>query len=304
MPRFGIAVGLGNGQPLASLAAGLRRVADAGFTHAEISGKSLGVVMNGTLNPDRLAALQAALADIPLSYTLHGTEVASSRGGNLMDVTTPSQRLTVEADLGLAQAIGASVVVYHSGTLRDPGGDGRAVAAGMEAERRALSELGDLAGRAGITIAVENRDPVGRYIVRQAYGFDLERLAEQVEAIGHPHVGVCLDVGHAFLSHAWLGKDYLEGVRRIAPLTAHMHLSDNFGNVQLDETADPAENLIQGLGDLHLLPGWGAVPLDEVFAVPFPRRPIVLLEMRPAYFEHLELAACRTRALAERIGVH
>src|SRR5690606_26092155 len=106
----------------------------------------------------------------------------------------------------------------------------------------------------------ENRDPVGRYILRQAYGFDLERLAEQVEAIDHPNIGVCLDVGHAWLAYAWLRKDYLAGVRRIAPLVAHMHVNDNFGLPQLDETSDQTENLAQGLGDLHLLPGWGTVP--------------------------------------------
>lgn len=302
MPKFGIATGLAPGQPLSSLGTLLRRIADAGFTHAEIGSKSLGVAMNGHLNPVRLKALSEVLAGSPLSLTLHGTEIASARGGNLMDISTESQLMTVRADIMLAQAIGATVVVYHSGMLRDPGGDGYAVAAGIAAERRALTTMGDRAGESGITIAVENRDPVGRYVLRHAYGFDLERLAEHIEAIGHPHVGVCLDVGHAFLSHAWLGKEYLDGVRRIAPLTAHIHLSDNFGHVQLDETADPVENLIQGLGDLHLMPGWGAIPLDDVFAIEFPRDPVVLLELRPTFTEHLDLAAALTRRLAEKIS--
>jgi len=175
--------------------------------------------------------------------------------------------------------------------LRDPGGDGRALAAGMAAERTALRELGDLAGEHGITIAVENRDPIGRHILRQAYGLDLARLAAQIEQVDHLSVGICFDTGHAFLASAWLGFDYLEGVRRIAPLTAHIHLSDNFGNVMLDETSDPAENLIQGLGDLHLLPGWGAVPFDAIAAIPLPRNPVSIVELRATFGEHLDEAA-------------
>jgi len=301
MGRFGISTGLAGGKSLSALRTSLARIAAAGFTHAELSGKSLGVIINGRLMPQRVEALRAALDGIPLGYTLHGTEISSARGGNLADVSTPTQRMTVEADIELAHAVGASVVVYHSGMLRAPGGDGRAFAAGMDAERAALVELGDLAGRYGITIAVENRDPVGRYILRQAYGIDLERLAEQIERVDHPHVGICFDTGHAFLASAYLGFDYLEGVRRIAPLTAHIHLSDNFGNVMLDETADPAENLIQGLGDLHLLPGWGAVPFDSIAAIPFPRSPISIVELRGTFWEHVDEAATVARAFAGQV---
>lgn len=301
MYSIGISTGLaGQSEPIGALRGRLDRIAEFGFTHAEISGKSLGVIINGELNTARLSVLQTVLADSHLNFTLHGCEIASARGGNLMDVTTPSQRSAVAADIALAEAIGATVVVYHSGMLRDPGGHGHAVAAGLQAERDALAALGDVAGKSGITIAVENRDPVGRYILRHAYGLNLERLAVQIETVNHPHVGVCLDVGHAFLACAYLGQDYLEAIQRIAPLTSHIHLSDNFGKVQLDEAADPAENLIHGLGDLHMPPGWGSVPLESVFAIRFPREPIVLLELKPLFYEHLPEIVSMIRRLIQR----
>lgn len=288
MRSIGISTGLGSqAEPLASLRPRLDQVAALGFTHAELNAKSLGVILNGQLNAARLSALQNALVDCPLKLTLHGSEIASGRGGNLMDITTASQRSAVAADIALAAAIGATVVVYHSGMLRDPGGDAHSVAGGLLAERDALAELGDDAGKVGITIAVENRDPVGRYILRNAYGLSLDRLASQIEAVDHSHVGVCLDVGHAFLACHYLDHDYLAAIRRIAPLTSHIHLSDNFGKLQLDETADPAENLIHGLGDLHLPPGWGDIPLESVFRIDFPREPIVLLEFTLLFYEHL-----------------
>lgn len=301
MNAIGISTGLGSPEePLTSLQPRLDRIAALGFTHAELNAKSLGVIINGELNAARLSALQDALAGCSLQLTLQGSEIASARGGNLMDVTTASQRSAVAADIALAAAIGATIVVYHSGMLRDPGGDAHSVAAGLVAERNALAELGDVAARAGITIAVENRDPVGRYVLRNAYGLNLDRLARQIEAVGHPHVGVCLDLGHAFLACAYLGYEYLPAIERIAPLTSHIHLSDNFGKVQLDETADPAENLIHGLGDLHLPPGWGAIPLESVFRIEFPRAPIVLLELNSRFDEHLSEILATIRGLVHQ----
>jgi len=302
MIKAGISLGLGASQPLASLTSTIQHAADAGFTHVELISRNLNVMMNGDLNPVRLEALTRAIADAPVAFTLHGSEVSSSRGGNLMDITTSTQIEIFKADLALAKAIGAGILVYHSGTLREPGGDPSAIKSGMAAERDRLRILGDLAGESGITIAVENRDPVGRYIVRHAYGISLSRLAEQVSAIDHPQVGVCLDFGHGFLGCSYLGVDFLDEVRNIAPLVSHIHLSDNFGKPNLDETSDASENLVKGLGDLHLIPGWGVIPHDDLAEIPFPRHPIANLEMRANFFEHLDLAAQQVIGFATRVA--
>ena len=64
----------------------------------------------------------------------------------------------------------------------------------------------------------ENIDPVGIYILRRAYGLRLDLIAEQVEAVAHPQVGMCLDVGHGYLASCYLGWDYLATIRQVAPL--------------------------------------------------------------------------------------
>src|SRR5439155_23592123 len=140
----------------------------------------------------------------------------------------------VAADLAICAAIGAKVLVYHSGQLRDPYGDDRALAAGMAHERDQLRRLGDEAGRHGIRIMVENIDPVGIYVLRRAYGLRLDLIAEQVQAIDHPQVAMCLDVGHAYLASQYVGWDYLPTIRQVAPLVGHVHLNDNFGRTKLD----------------------------------------------------------------------
>lgn len=299
MTGIGVAVGLNarSGQPIASLRDSLDRIAEIGFDHAELSAKSLAVTIGGKLQPTRLATLKATLEGLPLGFTLHGTAISSARAGNLVDITTSSQRRVVEADLALATAIGATVLVQHSGQLRDFYGDDDALAAGIAAEREALKALGDDAARHGITVAVENIDPVGRYILRRGYGLRLDTLAEQILAVDHPNVGICLDVGHAFLAANYLGFDYLAAVRDIAPLVVHLHVSDNFGRTQLDHTTEPEDNLALGDGDIHLIPGWGAIPLSDVFQIPFPRKPLITLEIRAELAEHFPEALATMRSV-------
>ncbi len=300
MREIGLAVDIEvrNGAPLSALRPILAHLGSLGFTHAELPAQTLGVIIGGILQPTRINALREVIGESPVRFTVHGSRVSTSSIGNLFDTSTPAQRASVEADLAFTTAIGAEVLVYHSGLLRDSYGDDRALTRGMAAERDALRELGDVAGRAGVRIAVENVDPVATYIERRAYGLSLERLAEQIQAVNHPNVGICLDVGHAFLAARYLGFDYLAAIRAIAPLVVHLHLSDNLGQVELDPSVDPNESLALGNGDLHLPPGWGAIPLVDVFTIAFPRCPIVVLELRRHFVDHVAEALARTRELA------
>jgi len=301
-PRIGIALGFDvrGGATLASLRGRLAEAAALGFTNVELSSKSLAVIIKGKLQPSRLAALKESVAESPVELTVHGSAVSSARIGNLVDVTTPAQVDAVAVDLAFAAAIGAKVMVYHAGQLRDHHGDDRALARGMANEREHLKRFGDEAGRHGIKIMVENIDPVGNYIMRRAYGLRLDLIAEQVTRIDHPQVGMCLDVGHGFLASNYVGWDYLAEIRKVAPLVGHIHLNDNFGRTKLDGDWDVNEYLAVGEGDMHLPPGWGGIPLDDVFSIPFPQRPRVILELRPHFAENAAEALANTRDILER----
>lgn len=302
MNRVGIALGFDvrGGATIASLRTRLAEVAALGFTNVELSSKAMAVIIGGRLQPSRLAALKEAVQDSPVELTVHGSAVSSARIGNLVDVSTPAQVDAVAADLAFTAAIGAKLMVYHSGQLRDHYGDDRALAAGMAHEREQLKRFGDVAARDGIRIMVENIDPVGNYVMRRAYGLRLDRIAEQVTRIDHPNVGMCLDVGHAFLASGYVGWDYLPTIRQIAPLVGHIHLNDNFGRTKLDGDWDANEYLAVGEGDMHLPPGWGAIPLDDVFSIAFPQSPRVILELRPHFAENAAEALATTRDILER----
>lgn len=296
-----VRVGDGPAQELDKLRPILAELKELGFTHAEIGSNGLGVIIGGKLQPSRLALLQEALVDKPLRLTMHATWVDTGRLGNLADITTPAQHAAVQADLALAGAIGAEVLVYHSGMLRDPLGDDDAVTAAMKAEREHLRTLGDDAGQHGVLIAVENLNPTHEIISRRAYGLSLSALAEQIAAVDHPQVGICLDTGHAFLASRYLGFDFIDAVREISPLVDHIHLTDNLGRVGLAD-AGLNERYATGDGDLHLPPGWGEIPLEDFFSVPFPKEPTVILEMRSHFARHYAEALEATRELLGLAG--
>jgi sugar phosphate isomerase/epimerase len=303
-PRLGITVNMCADQGLAADFAGLggflTELAQAGFTHVELGAQRLGMHAGGRVQPARIAVLTGALGDSPLRLTLHSCWSGSGRLGNLVDTASASgQRAGLLADLETARAIGAEVLVVHAGVLLNQYGDGDALAAGMAAEREELRRLADQAGEAGIMVAVENRAPTPAVIAHRSYGLDPRQVAEQVAAVSHPQVTMCLDTGHAFLAARYLHHDFLSAVRDVAPVVGHIHLSDNFGRVPPVPSPEPHEMEVLGEGDLHLPPGWGTLPLAEVMAVTYPLDPIVIVEIR--YVRHYAEAMTTMRQLlAER----
>jgi sugar phosphate isomerase/epimerase len=109
-----------------------------------------------------------------------------------------------------------------------------------------------------------------------------DQLAGQVESIGHPRIGSCVDLGHMFFSAAYFGFDMADGLARLAPTANHFHVQDLFA-----AEAPRGGSVGLGRGDLHLPPGWGEIPLGDYFAaIAFPRRPVFLVESWGTRFLH------------------
>jgi sugar phosphate isomerase/epimerase len=175
----------------------------------------------------------------------------------------------------------------------------------LSAERAALREAGDLAGELGVTIAVENYYPE-RPIVRGAvYDYSVwpSGLAEQIYAVDHPAVGVCLDVGHAALAAGFFGFDLIEGCAALAPLVRHVHLHDNLQRTNLTGEPQVSEHTVYGLGDLHLPPGRGTIPLEDLFRrMAFLERPSCCVELSPEGFSQIPEALHATRELDRAVA--
>jgi sugar phosphate isomerase/epimerase len=270
----------------------LRAVADAGYSHAEVDPRRWDVWLGGRVNAGELGRWSRILDRHRdrLAFTLHGPLEA-----NLFETADGrAHAALLQAAVEVAGAIAAEVTVVHPG--RRTAGSSAPLAALMAAEREVLAALGARAEEWDGRVAVETWYSAGA--VEYSYAVWPEQLVAQIEAVGHPSVGACLDFSHVFLAAEWFGFDFLDGVRLLAPLAVHLHVQDTFGWAHdLDVPA-------LGLGDLHLPPGWGRVPLEEAFrSGDFALRPVVMVELLDERFlPQLENVLVDAQALARRTG--
>jgi sugar phosphate isomerase/epimerase len=244
----------------------LRTFAEAGFAYVEIPVHGLDVIVNGSLSPRRLAETKSMLARYPFSYTVHSPDRL-----DLADATYPAiHAATLKSTIDFAAEIGAKLVVYH-GSLCKSGNE--------ETER--LGKIAEHASRRGVTVAVEN-------IFRQhaqevSYRFDPRNLAAQIATINSPALGICFDFGHAFISSNEEGFPYMDAFNAVLPRLAHVHIHDNFGKPAVPGTR-PIDAMFLGIGDLHLVPGDGAIPYDTLFPLFSPAyKGVYMMEIHPRF---------------------
>ena len=217
----------------------------------------------------------------------------------------------------LTGAIGARILVYHSGLQAlDAARTGMArlpdddeLRRGREREAAALRKLAPIAADLDVIIGMENGDPhLWEYAVLKREGKPPEDIVKyhprlrtavlvaQAEAVDHPNLGITLDLAHLYLATQALGDDYLEAVSIAAPWVRHLHINDNFGKLDAGHDAETAR-LPYGEADLHLPPGWGAIPLADAFERLTDYCGDIVLEIKGPYRDHLDEALANTRRI-------
>jgi sugar phosphate isomerase/epimerase len=109
----------------------------------------------------------------------------------------------------------------------------------LEQLGKSLEVLLPAAEKLGLTIALENLLPV------TCFGFSPEHITRIRETFDHPHLGFCLDTGHALVS---LGDAAAEIQDAMGDRLVAYHLADTAGD-----------------RDSHLAPGHGRVEWATVF---------------------------------------
>ncbi len=88
----------------------------------------------------------------------------------------------------------------------------------------------------------------------------------------------------AWLFGAWASncRAYYVECAAVAPLVRRIHLHYNLMRTNVTGEPPVSEHPIYGLGDLHLPPGRGVIPLNEMFQrVDFPGNPACCMELSP-----------------------
>ena len=275
----------------------------AGFSGAELPIPGLNVIMNGELIRERVEAVQQAIAPFDFRYSVH----APGRTNLAFGVDHDMECRVLEACVRFTNAIGGRVLVYHSGLQAlDAARTGTAslpsedeLARGAEREVAALQKLAPIAEDLGVVIGMENGDPhLWEYALMIREGKspdDLSRyharmrtsaLVAQAQAVNHASVGITLDLGHLHLAARALGEEYLEAISTAAPWVCHLHINDNFGKLDAGHDAE-GDRLTYGEADLHLPPGWGAIPFAAAFDRLNEYEGDIVLEIKARYRDHL-----------------
>ena len=140
-------------------------------------------------------------------------------------------------------------------------------------------------------------------IVSDVYDYSVwpSELAEQISGVGHPAVGICLDVGHAALAANAFGFDYIEECAAVAPLVRHVHLHDNLEKPNLTGEPPVSGHHVYGWGDLP--PGQGSMPFGDLLRLlVFPEDPTCCVELAPELYSLAPEALRAARELEELAG--
>lgn len=247
-----------------------------GCSHVEISARRLDIIVGGRLNGPAVRRAVRMIDRHGMAPVLHAPHAI-----NLMDRARRDMHLAVaEASIEFCRITGCASMVIHSGKAqlqewvvqRDTL---------LSEERDLLRRLGDLAETAGVNLAVENLIASPANGNTLSYGADPFALTRQLAAVDHPRVGACLDFGHAFLSAATLGFDFLGACEALSPHVWHLHLHDNFGRPGGGTgISDGGDEVAMGQGDMHAPMFWGTIPWADLLA---------RMRFRPGTFGMIEL---------------
>jgi sugar phosphate isomerase/epimerase len=279
---------------------------ELGFPCVELAPHGLGAIYHGRLIPKRMQELQSILKEYPFRYTVHGPNPM-----NLMNEESGNVEWQMFlAGIEFTAAVGAEIMVYHAGRYwpeekflahEMPCQTPQEKQALWEKERQQLTKLAAIAGRSGVTIAVENARP---YLdaANYCYAESLAELGRMIRAVNHEQVGIALDVGHAHLAACRYGYDLVREVGLISGWVKHIHLHDNFGHCCYSTERKQYEMDATGRGDTHMPIGWGNISAAEVLAQLDDYRGVVTLELRPRYREYYSEALHNARHLIEAVG--
>jgi len=160
-------------------------------------------------------------APLSLHAPIHGLNIASVNAG----VREESVRQMI-GTVREAARLGAAGVVVHPGS--PPFEEILPRDRGLPYAVESLRRIAEAAGAAGVEIYLENMPQI--YLAEGAkpfpigYAVGYEELRYLFEEARHPAIGLCLDLGHAYLA----GPHVLDAMLKDTDVV-HVHVSDNYG---------------------------------------------------------------------------
>ena len=246
---------------------------EVGFEYVEIPIHGVDGVIDGELNLKSIKKVKEALRKHHLKATVHCPDPLNLRGGDF-----ELNQKVFKSCIEFTSKLEAEILVYHDGNFKRT----RQRSQGQDLARRkeieALESLSDFASERGVQIGVEN------------IGGSLEELVRMVREVDRENVGITYDFGHAFLFYSASGRKggFLESIEKARPYLKHLHIHDNFGRLTsgfaLDSLTTPyIDRLSFGEGDLHMPPGMGKIPYNQIIPLIKDYSGVAMMEIDPRY---------------------
>lgn len=192
--------------------------------------------------PDIARRVCAAARELGFGLSVHGPNVdISATDRAVRELALAAHREVLQH---IARASSGVVYVLHPESVKPVRrlGDGEAR---REMCRQSLAELVPLAREGGLRMALENMR--WRADNPNRTGMYTDELMEIIDGLDEQVLGICFDIGHAYISE---GADCYDAFRRNARRIIHVHLDDN-----------------HGIEDEHLEPGQGDIDLPRFYRV-------------------------------------
>jgi sugar phosphate isomerase/epimerase len=244
-------------------AAALKAIEAAGFAWVQVAAPPVEMLADPRHAVRHATALRRSLEVTELSIVVHGPT-------NLQLGSALHYR-AFEGLLEYSHEIGAHLLVYHALDFDRRGSE-------SAAEERALRRLAITAETLRVRICLENLCPV--YPGRSSVCHDPLSVRDLVKRLDSPAYGLLLDVGHAHVVAGFMGVETLTLVEPVLDVVRLFHLHDNLG-ARLWGEGFPSIDPLQL--DLHLPPGGGTLPWDELSSLLVPHEAPLMMEIHPAH---------------------
>jgi sugar phosphate isomerase/epimerase len=244
-------------------AAALKGLEAAGFGWVQIAAPPVEMLADPRHCVRHAAALRRVLEVTSLRVVVHGPT-------NLKLCTAQHYR-AFEGLLEYTDTIGASHLVYHALDFSRRGPD-------SDQEERSLRRLARTAEACGLTVCLENLCPV--YHGRSSVCHDPLSVRDLVARLDSRAYGMLLDVGHANVVSGFMGTETAALVEPVLDAVRLFHVHDNFG-ARLGGESRPGIDPLQL--DLHLAPGDGNVPWEQLRRALGEHAAPLMMEIHPAH---------------------
>lgn len=265
MKKIGFSTQCPNGD-ISALTDQIKMSKEAGVDSLEIPIFVTDVICGKKINQPELKILKNTLLNQDIDYTVHG-----ELSVNLLDQEHfDSHKEVLKRDIEVSGEINATHLVTHFGLTTNKIYENKELyLSHLTRQQECYAEMGKYAKEHNVTLAIENLYP----FLPDSYAPLPSEIAKQLKDIDHPNVKCCLDISHGYINCTFRNAHFIDEIKKMAPLSEHIHMHDSFGINKSMWTFMPAEDTSYGQGDLHLPLGWGDIPFEKIFTeIQFPEK--------------------------------